>query len=362
MYVPAEKSEITPRALNDLFAAANAGLPTVTSVTATELGGGNGFLAGIFRLKLQWSGAGASDAPETLVAKLPLPSRLKNMVPEAERMFRREAMFHRVVAPGKPLKTAKAWVAEIDEETRAGTMVFEDMSRYDSFTDDETVEVERIENALDQLAAMHARYWRRTEELESMDWLAFPAKTGVDEITTERFAEFWPKLVSSGAFELSKTHLRLGELLSEKLDGVYEALHNGPESLVHEDLHQENLFFDGNETIFIDWAAAERSNPAKDISKLTASCLEPGTVARHQPALIKRYAKALAAHGVNETSAAEIERYTLLGTCHYLGMGFLDDRDFEWLAANPKHRSDFTGQRIVAACDREELVAAVEQI
>lgn len=68
-------------------------------------------------------------------------------------------------------------------------------------------------------------------------------------------------------------------------------------------------------------------------------------------------------HPISVT-AADLERYTLLATCHYLGMmTFLSgEPDFDSLTANPETRTDFTTSRVIAACDREDLVAAVEAV
>lgn len=332
----------------------------VEEVRTTRLDGGYGYLSSLFRLNLRWSSSGAEEAPETLVVKLPLQARLDEMTPDAERMFRREATFHRVVAPTAPIRTAKAWVAEIDNASGAATLVFEDLGKLESFDDNKTVSVERVENSLVKLASLHAMYWQ-SSELETMDWLAHPAESGVDQVSTERFAALWPRLAESGAYDLSSTQLRLGELLSTKLEGVYEALHRGPKTLIHADLHQENLFFDEDNPVFIDWAAAERANPAKDIAKLTASCLEPGTVSHEQPRLIRRYREEL---GRSDVLLKQLERDVHLATCHYLAMmTFLSDtRDFDALATNIETRTDFTSSRVIAACDNAEMVAAVEEL
>ena len=374
MLIPAVQSTITPRSLNALFQAAGAGLPEVESVRATPLDGGNGYLAQPFRLEIEWNGVGREEAPRTLVAKLPLPDRLEAMTADAEHMYRREAMFHRVVAPFAPLRTPRAWVSELDE-SGAAVMVFEDMSRLESFTDDETVSVERVERSLITLAGLHALYWE-SPELAEMDWLAYPAKSGVDQVSAARFDAIWPRMIASGAYELSAVQLHVGELLRTKMDGVYEALHAGPETLIHADLHQENLFFDGVEPVFIDWALAERASPAKDIAKLTASCLEPGTIEREQPGLLRRYMEELRDRGVDGISTenhgadsmeglsfGELSHFTHLATCHYMAMAlFLGDRDFAEMASNMEGRTDFTSSRLVAACDRDEVVAAVEGI
>ena len=361
MLIPANPDAITPEALNRLFTAASAGLPEVVSVQATPLEGGNGYLSQTFRLAIGWTGDGSLGAPRTLIAKLPLPARLNAMTPDAVRMYRREAMFHREVAPEAPLRTPDAFVSELDQ-SGAAVMVFEDLAGLDSFADDETVSVERVERSLVRLAGLHAMYWESLR-LDQMDWLGHPAETGVDQVSAARFGRIWPRMVASGAYSLSPAQLHLGDMLRTKLDGVYEVLHAGPESLIHTDLHQENLFFDGVEPVFIDWQLAERASPAKDVAKLTASCLEPGTVGREQPALLRRYLEELRGLGVAGYSADELARLTHLATCHYMAITlFLDDRDFKGLAVNMEGRTDFTTSRVLAACDRDEVVAAVEGI
>ncbi len=362
MFIPAEREKINPETLNSLFEATGTDLPEVTSVEVTELDSGYGYLSTVFQLSLQWRGVGANDAPTTLIAKLPLQDRLDAMTPDAVRMFRREAMFHRLIAPEVGLRTAKAWVTEIDEESGAATLVYEDLGWMETFDDDDNISVERIERALVELAQLHAKYWN-SSELGEFDWLARPKLTGVDQVSADRFTRFWPELVASGAYELSPAQIRLGELLSEKLDSVYEAVHAGPEALTHSDLHQENIFFDGDNPAFIDWALAERANPAKDVAKLTSSCLKPGTVSKQQPQLIRAYLAALSTYGI-DVSFSEFERYIYLATCGYLAsLTFLsDDPDFAGLAASPETRTDFTKSRVIAACDRDEIVSVVEAL
>jgi hypothetical protein len=62
-------------------------------------------------------------------------------------------------------------------------------------------------------------------------------------------------------------------------------------------------------------------------------------------------------------SLDELSRLTHLATCHYMAiLLFLGDRDFNVLTANPKTRTDFTSSRVLAACDRDEVVSAVEEL
>jgi hypothetical protein len=359
MLIPASQESITPAALNRLFKHAKADLPEVASFEVTALDGGNGYLAQSYRLDLRWRN---SDGPRSLVAKLPLQARLDAMTPDAVRMYRREAMFHRVVAKNVEIPTAHAYVSEIDAESSAAVMVFEDLGALETFSDDESVSVERVQRSLEHLASLHARYWN-SAELEGLDWLAHPAKTAVDQVDAERFAIFWPRMVASAAYPLSKTQQRIGELLCAKMDGLYEQLHAGPFSLIHTDMHQENIFFDGREPVFIDWQLVERANPAKDVAKLTASCLEPGTIQHEQPALLRAYQEALTQSDITGYSMDALRRDVHLATCHYMAITlFLDDSDFAARAANIEGRTDFTTSRILAACDREEILAAVESL
>jgi aminoglycoside/choline kinase family phosphotransferase len=144
------------------------------------------------------------------------------------------------------------------------------------------------------------------------------------------------------------------------MDGLYDALHAAPETMAHADLHQENLFFDGDEATFIDWQHTARAAGAYDVAKLTASCLEPGKVATEQPVLMRHYFEELQRRGVAGYSLSELERDVHLATCHYMAaLLFLDEKDFAALRGDPARR-DFTSQRVLAASGRDVVVAAVE--
>jgi hypothetical protein len=357
MLIPMRQEDITAEWLDGLLRRSGSALPRVKRLRATPLPGGYGFMAQTFRLEMEWhSGAGA---PATLIAKLPVPERLPELEPGHRRMFRREAMFHRDVAPGAPIHTARAYAAELDPNTGTSVLVFEDLQALTACTDSESLSFERVEACLTQLAALHARYWQ-SAKLASMGWLAHPAKTRVDEVPVSDFRRGWPRLAASGAYELSRIHLRLGELLSERMDGVYDALHAAPETLAHADLHQENLFFDGDEPTFIDWQHTARAAGAYDVAKLTASCLEPGKFASEQPRLMQHYFEELQRRGVAGYSMPELERDVHFATCHYVAsLLFLDERDFAALRGNTA-RQDFTSQRVLASSGRDEVVAVVE--
>ena len=362
MLIRATLEDITPNKLNELLQLCGSNLPPVKSVRATPLDGGNGYMAQSFRLDVTWE-AGATDAPPTLVAKLPHTRIFPEPTDDMRRMFRREAMFHRFITPVAPLRTAKAHAAHIDPDTGAAVLVFEDLSWMRPYRDNESLTVEQVEACLTDLAGLHARYWR-SPELAAMDWLGWPAKTRVDEPSQEDFSIGWPKLVASGAYELSAAQLHLGEMLRMKMDAVYEVLHALPETVTHTDLHQENLFFDGDRPAFIDWQLAERSSGAKDVAKLTSSCLPPDEVASAQPELVRRYRDELVANGVTGYSLDELTTHTHLATCHYVScMLFLGDNDFEANARKPAaERTDFTSQRVLAAAGRDDVIAAVEAL
>jgi hypothetical protein len=362
MLVRATLEDITPRKLSDLLRLCGSDLPAIKAVNATPLDGGNGYMAQSYRLAVEWDRAGAG-APRTLVAKLPLPGIFPEPQPDMRRMFRREAMFHRVVAPSAPLRTAKTQAAHIDPETGASILIFEDLSWMRPYRDDESLTVEQVEACLADLAALHAKYWL-SAELQAMDWLGWPRQTKVDEPSQEDFFNGWPKLVASGAYELSPAQLHLGEALRTKMGAVYEVLHAAPETVIHTDLHQENIFFDGPRPAFIDWQLAERSPGAKDVAKLTASCLPPALVAPAQPELIRGYHRELERHGVTGYALEQLTAHVHLATCHYISaMLFLGDNDFEANARLPgPRRSDFTTQRVLAAAGRDEVIAAVEAL
>lgn len=360
MLIKAALEEINPRNLNALFESCGAELPRVRSVRAVPLEGGNGYMAQTFRLSVEWEDKNG-DAPHTLVAKLPLPRIFPEPQPDMRRMFRREAMFHSEVAPNVSLRTATAYVAHVDNSTGAAVLVFEDLGFMRSFSDDDSFSFEQVSACLTDLAKLHSKYWQ-SPEFESMDWLGWPAKTKVDEPSQEDFFYGWPRLVASGAYELSTAQLHVGEMLRTKMDAVYDVLHALPETLIHTDLHQANIFFHGEMPAFIDWQLAERSPGAKDVAKLTSSSLDPEQVESAQPRLISSYHEELVRAGVSDYSLEELRLHVQLASCHYVSaMLFLGDNDYEANAKKPdSERTDFTSKRVLSTIGRDEVIAAVE--
>jgi aminoglycoside phosphotransferase (APT) family kinase protein len=327
-------------------------------VSARRVESGIGYISRTFRVRLEWDHPDAT--PRSLIAKLPNPARLDDLDASGKRMFRREAMFHREVAPTAPVRTPLAFAAEVDANTGIAFLLFEDLSSLKSYSDGETVSLEKVQNCLAQLAALHALYWN-SKELAEMDWLGHPALTGIDTISSEEFVRNWTSMVDSGAHELSPAHFRLAELLSGRMEMVYEALNAAPETLVHADLHQENLFFDGDDAVFIDWQLAERAPPAKDFAKLTAACLEPAQYASEAPALLRHYHSLLTGDGGVNYSYEDLERHIRLAMCHYMAL-MMSGADFAAQKARGTARTDFTRLRILPAAGRDEVIAEVEAL
>ena len=82
-----------------------------------------------------------------------------------------------------------------------------------------------------------------------------------------------------------------------------QSLAAGPTTLLHYDLRLDNLMFDADSVIFIDWQLTRRGHPAYDVAYFLSSAVTDGDSA---VPLLQDYHRALVEHGVTDYSLDQL--------------------------------------------------------
>jgi thiamine kinase-like enzyme len=99
----------------------------------------------------------------------------------------------------------------------------------------------------------------------------------------------------------------VGTLYADRVGDVLDLWDEGERTLIHGDPHAGNLFDDGEQAGFFDWAMFSHSPGLRDVAYFLA-CSVPTEVRRAEEAgLLTRYRETLASLGV-EVDAAEADR------------------------------------------------------
>ena len=324
-FIPETPEALTPEWLNDVLAPAE----RISDVHQEVLGEGEGFVGDILRLSLN----DASGHVSSLIAKLP---KLENRaVGELLGAYEREIMFYQTLGQRLPVRSPALFYADFDRDkgsenqeiilrkadalprwTNAITarlgrwiagakkrryiLLIEDLATAQPGDQVAGADRDRCAAALREVARMHAAYWN-APELEEQFWLLpmdidvnMRQRMAVDARQT--FADVFPE-----ANVLLTPYL--DEACDQGIDMTRE-LAAGPTTLLHYDLRLDNLMFDGDDIVFIDWQLVRRGNPAYDVAYFLSSAVTDDGPAGD---LLEVYLQTLIDHGVTGYDQAQLE-------------------------------------------------------
>ena len=267
----------------------------------TPLGAESGFASRLFRVEIE-----TGREPAQVVCKL-----------ASGEAAVREAAFYREVGNEAGIRVPRCY--HIEEDRRSGTacLVLEDLDEarfVDAFAGCSPVETQQV---VDALAGLHAFWWRPGGRLP---WApSFPVDHAIDRLPArwtsflDRHGDAVPPDVRAATDLVTDRHRALLQPLSEPL------------TLLHSDLHLDNIAFDGEEVVLFDWQRACLGHPAADLALFLVGSL---SVARRQQAetqLLGRYHERFmtGANGLTRASLDQAYRTAVLrwwlGTVNGLG-------------------------------------------
>ena len=211
------------------------------------------------------------DGPDTVVVKLGTH--------DDKGMNAREICTYRELAEA-PLP--HCWFAEHDG-TRS-VLVLEDLSPLHpghpitGATEAQTIAL------LDQIAGWQRAWWTRTG--------IWPDKVLPDGVSHgQRVSGGWARL-DRDRFPASPDTARAIEAITRDMPHHLDLLARSPASLVHCDLHAENVWFDGDRVIVLDWQNTTRGPAAIDVAG-ALTCAAPGVIENGWEALLEHYRRRL---------------------------------------------------------------------
>jgi hypothetical protein len=282
-------------------ALAETGILTQGVVTDAEwrtIGEAYGFASLIGRVGLRYRGANA-DAPSSLVAKLPSA--------ELWEQGAREVRFYEKVA-ATPAPTV--YYAAADHTRRRGILLLEDLSEGRQGDVLEGCSVDDARRVLEAIAPFHARWWGSDR---SAGWIRHDSRD--PEARQARFDAHLDQFVELDDVVVPRHVRAVLERLRSRLAGVIEQLDGGPRTLIHADLHLDNLLFDARpdrRIVVLDWQTVRLGNPASDVAFFVFDSLGIEDRRPAERELLEAYAALLAEHGVRDYDADRLLRDCLL--------------------------------------------------
>lgn len=201
-----------------------------------------------------------------------------------------EVRFYAEAAPRLGIRLPACHHGAIDEAGARGVLVLEDLGPAVQGDCLERLERSGAESIAELLATYHAAWWER-EALFEADWLE-GLRVRTPEWLSERRGQFLDRFAG-----------RAEPALLALLDQVHavqaradERLSGAPATLLHADLHLDNVLFVGERAspLLLDWARAARGPAAIDVAELLFAMAPLGELDH----LLSLYLSALARRGV----------------------------------------------------------------
>ncbi len=331
--IPETIEGLTPEWLNSVLT--ETGVLTDQRVTGTAsqmLGEDEGFVGEIFRITPTYDSTGS--APQSFVVKIP---KLANRaMGELLGAYERENMFYMTFGDTLPIRTPTLYFGDFDRDVgsenqekilrqadkipkflngvlmrlsrwiaankkRRYILLIEDINQAHPGNQIEGATRERCAIVMQAIAKLHAWYWEH-DSLQNQFWLLpmnIDTRMRHEMMKGARpaFDAQFPEVVENG----------LGAYLDRVAAdgiGIMYRLCEGPTTLLHCDLRLDNLFFDDEGVIFIDWQLVRKGPPAYDIAYYLSSALNDYDSAEE---LLRVYHRALVAEGVSAYTFSQLK-------------------------------------------------------
>jgi thiamine kinase-like enzyme len=202
-----------------------------------------------------------------------------------------EVLFYSALAPRLGIRVPHCYYGSVDEATRRGVLVLEDLDGARQGNCLVLADPRDAAAIAATLATLHATWWGR------------PDLAALPQAPLERELE-WLETRSAQFLERFRADPGTRSLLENVLAvqaRARERLADAVDTLVHADLHLDNVLFeDGERPVVLDWARAARGPAAIDLVELLLAM----TPLRHFDDTFRIYTEGLRGHGIEVDAVA----------------------------------------------------------
>jgi aminoglycoside/choline kinase family phosphotransferase len=258
---------------------------------------GTGQTSSTYRVRIE-----ADACPPTVVAKLAQGEEAARR--RVATAHRNEVGFYTQLADTLEARTAVCRYGAISDDGTRFTLLLEDLAPRRPGQQIEGCSVERMDQAVRTLAALHASRWN-DDALHDVDFLIPP---------TPARARFLGDLALTATDQFIS---RFGRRLDETdISTLYEAARVledwqlsrvAPFSLVHGDYRLDNLMFPpiGEDVVAVDWQTVTVALPARDLSYFIGTSLPVEQRRATEKRIVRTYHAELRARGIEDYGSAQ---------------------------------------------------------
>lgn len=289
---------------------------------------GTGQMSDSIRLELTYEGVAPPDLPTSVIAKLPAADPTSRATGLSLRSYEIEVRFYQELAPTLPMRTPRAFHADIDVETASFVMLLEDLRPAQQGDQLAGCDLARATVAVDELVKLHAPRWG-DPGLDDIEWLhRDPEASRAGMLLL--LPMLWDGFRQRYADRLGPEVHEAGDPLFASLE-AYMTDTSQPLTVVHGDYRLDNLLFGGDlggvPIAVVDWQTCAHGPGLTDVAYFVGAGLLPDLRRSVEQDLVRRYHDGLVAEGVEgysfESCWAGYRRGTFAGLIMALAASML---------------------------------------
>jgi len=267
----------------------------VISFDATPIGVGIGFVGRIVRFTLRYD-IYETHAPQSVVAKFPSSNpTLQRYWQSSPSLYEIENLFYKKIAHQTSLRTPKQYYGQFDHQAQKGVIILEDLTALRAGDQVAGCSISDAEIAIKDMAYFHSDFWE-SDKLNAISWLASFNKNV--EGLHQRYLDAWPAFVEKFGHQLSDQVLSINEKVAQHGIAIRNRLAETPQTFVHGDFRLDNLFFDHNEIVVLDWGGYRKGTCMWDVNQFLCQSLSPENRQQYEQHLLKQYDEILHERGI----------------------------------------------------------------
>ena len=339
--IPSSADDITADFVQDVVHAAGLDA-SVGAVTVEPLGSARGFACELLRVTPHYIQASAV-APASFVAKLPSRTPEAVALAHALDLWNVESLCYEGVLPRVPVRVPVCWYNGADPATDQFALLIEDLSAMSTVDQVAGLKPKQSELVIDWLAGLHSAFWN-SEDLPQQvmtgaqsDALVAPAIESLLSVYADSFADLLP----------DGSMARVEQLLEPFAQGrLAQSAHT---TLIHGDLRGDNVMYDDDEIVAVDWQGVRRAPGTRDVAYILTTSVPIEDRREMEERLITRYRDALLSAGADPGNRDEVWESYRLGVATSMMIQVLAGGHLAGADERSRRLIDVAGQRVFGA-------------
>jgi len=284
----------TPAALTAEWLASATG-SAVRSLAVAPLGEGQGVIGQVTRVRVE-----TAEGPASYVVKFASDKPENRAVAETYDMYGREVHFYRSLSQRLPVRTPRCFAAHHDPATGDFILVLEDLARCRVGDQIAGASLEDARAVVTSLARLHAATWEKP--IEGVPPHDVPAQR---EGIAAGFRAGWPVVEALLSDVIPEDARAVAPMLADRIGSLIEELGRSRRCVVHADVRLDNILFDGDDVVLVDWQSVCTSSGEQDLAYFLTQSVDEPLLAARQDELIGLYHGVLVDAGVTGHSLAD---------------------------------------------------------